>query len=85
MPDGVGMPTPDLIGATEAARLIGCDKTTLTRAVADGRIAKAHKLPGKNGAFLFATDEVDRFAAVYKAENDLVPAASSPPDEGGAA
>lgn len=76
------MPTPELIGATEAARIIGCDKTTLTRGVALGRIAIAHKLPGKNGALLFTRPEVARFAAVYAAEQ--TPVAASPSSDGGA-
>lgn len=61
------MPTTELIGATDAARLIGCDKATLTRAVADKRIAYVHKNPGKNGAYVFALDEVERFRTEYAA------------------
>lgn len=61
------MPPSDLIGSTEAARTINVDKTTLTRWVADGRIATAHKLPGRNGAYLFHRGEVDRVAKEYAA------------------
>lgn len=57
--------TPDLIGTSEAARIIGVTPTTLTRWVAAGRVAIAHKLPGLNGAMLFAADEVERARAEY--------------------
>jgi predicted site-specific integrase-resolvase len=67
-----GMNSTDLIGSTEAARTIDVDKTTLTRWVQDGRIAAAHKLPGKNGAYLFHRGEVERVAAEYAAESEAV-------------
>jgi excisionase family DNA binding protein len=53
------MPTyNDLIGSAEAARILQVDKPTLTRWVAAGRITAAHKLPGKNGAYLFHRADV---------------------------
>ena len=62
------MPAPDpLMGSTEAARTIGVDKSTLTRWAAEGRIAVAHKLPGKNGAALYFASEVERVRAEYAA------------------
>jgi excisionase family DNA binding protein len=57
------MPTyNDLIGSAEAARILGIDKPTLTRWVAAGRITPAHKLPGKNGAFLFHRADITALA-----------------------
>ncbi len=43
----------DLLTTTQVARELNIDKTTLTRWVAEGRLIAAHKLPHKNGAFLF--------------------------------
>lgn len=60
-------PDTALIGTTEAARVIDCDKTTLTRWLAAGRITAAHKLPGKNGALLFTRAEVERVRDEYAA------------------
>ena len=57
------MPTyNDLIGSTEAARILQVDKPTLTRWVAAGRIIAVHKLPGKNGAFLFHRADIETLA-----------------------
>lgn len=52
----------DLIGSTEAARILNIDKATLTRWVAAGDLTPAHKLPGKNGAMLFHRADIDRLA-----------------------
>jgi predicted site-specific integrase-resolvase len=52
----------DLIGSAEAALIIGIDKPTLTRWVAAGRITPVHKLPGKNGAFIFHRADVTALA-----------------------
>jgi excisionase family DNA binding protein len=57
------MPTyNDLIGTTEAARILNIDKPTLTRWVAAGRITAVLKLPGKNGAFLFHRADITQLA-----------------------
>lgn len=56
------MPThtdPELIGSTEACRILLIDKATLTRWVASGDLVPAHKLPSKNGAFLFSRAAID--------------------------
>lgn len=55
--------TSDLIGTAEASRILGIEKTTLTRWVADGRVTAEAKLPGKNGAFLFNRSEIVAYAA----------------------
>lgn len=53
----------DLIGSAEACRLLAIHASTLTRWVADGEVAAAHQLPGKNGARLFDRAEIERRAA----------------------
>lgn len=68
-----------LIGSTEAARTIGIDKSTLSRWSQEGRIAVATRLPGKNGAVLFTSREVQRVAKIHAAL--LAPA--SPPEGAG--
>ena len=55
--------SPALIGASEAASLLGRDKTTAIRWGHDGTLRIAHKLPGKNGAILFARKDVLALAA----------------------
>jgi len=57
-----------LIGAQEAAALLGVDKSTLTRWAKAGKI-KAVKAPGSNGPYLFRPAEVHRVAA-ERAEAD---------------
>lgn len=53
----------DLIGSTEACRILRIDKATLTRWVAADSIKPAHKLPGRNGAYLFNRSDIDTIAA----------------------
>lgn len=55
---------PDLVGSREACRDLDVDKSTLTRWAADGTIAVAHRLPGKNGALLFDRAEIARLKRV---------------------
>ena len=57
----------DLLATIEAAEVIGVERSTLSRWVASGRISIAHRLPGRNGAVLFARSEVERVAAAYAA------------------
>lgn len=64
----LGMATLDLLSTIEAAEVIDVERSVLSRWVASGRIAVAHKLPGRNGAMLFARSEVDRVAAEYALE-----------------
>ena len=54
----------ELIGSTEACRLLGKDKATLSRWVAAGRITPAARASDKpNGAFLFYRSDVERLAS----------------------
>lgn len=59
------MPThTDLIGSTEACRILNIDKATLTRwAKARDPITAVHQLPGRNGALLFNRADIERLAA----------------------
>lgn len=53
----------DLIGSTEATRLLRVDKATISRWVASGTLTPAAKLPGRNGAFLFRRADIESLAA----------------------
>lgn len=53
----------DLLGSREAARLLGIDRSTLTRWVRDGRIAPIHTLPGATGAHLFRRSDLEELAS----------------------
>lgn len=59
------MPQTDveLIGAGQAAHLLGISRNTLTRRIEDGTIPTLGKLPGKNGALVFRRSDVERLAA----------------------
>lgn len=54
------MKPPRLLGTTEVCRRLRIDKSTLTRWVDAGRIERAQKLPGRNGASLYEESEVVR-------------------------
>ncbi len=53
----------DLVGTAQICRELECNPATISRAVRDKKIHPVHRLPGKNGAFLFTRAEVDRFIA----------------------
>jgi excisionase family DNA binding protein len=53
----------DLIGSAEACQLLGIDRATLSRWVADKRITPAHALPGRTGARLFHRRDITDLAA----------------------
>lgn len=53
----------DLVGSSESCRILDIHAATLTRWVAAGTITPAHKLPGKNGAFLFSRTDIEALAA----------------------
>jgi excisionase family DNA binding protein len=56
-------PPSEFIGSAEVARLLRINQVTVSRWVASGDLVPAHKLPGKNGAYLFKREDVDRVAA----------------------
>lgn len=58
------MPTsPDLIGAAEAAEILGnVDRTTVTRLAGTPDLPIAVKMPGIRGPYLFERADVERLA-----------------------
>ena len=58
----VGMDT-DLIGATEAAELLGVHVATINRLAAEHTIPTAAKLPGRTGAHIFHRADILAYAA----------------------
>lgn len=52
----------DLIGSTEATQILKVDKATISRWVASGHLHPAHKLPTKNGAYLFHRADIENLA-----------------------
>lgn len=52
----------DILTTRAVAERFGVAISTVTRWVADGHLQPFHKTPGLRGQYLFATDEVDRFA-----------------------
>lgn len=58
------MPTQDaLVGAADACRILNVHNSTLGRWIKEGRLTPAHKLPGKNGAYVFHRADVHKLAA----------------------
>ncbi len=55
----------DLIGATEAAEILGVSKDTLIRMITRGDLT-ASKLPGANGVYLLNGPEIREIAATGK-------------------
>lgn len=49
----------DLIGTSEVARILGVDRSTVTRRVARGDLAPATRAPGHRGALLFRREDVE--------------------------
>ena len=53
----------ELIGSAEVCRLHNVHPSTVSRWVGTGDLTPVHKLPGKNGAFVFRRSDVERLAA----------------------
>lgn len=51
--------TSELIGAAEAARILGVNRSTVTRWAQSGRITPHTKLPTTNGALVFNRADVE--------------------------
>lgn len=62
--NGLRMPetTPTLIGTSEAMRILGVSRATLSRWAGAGKIATAGKLEGDRGALIFRLDDVEAMA-----------------------
>jgi excisionase family DNA binding protein len=58
----------DLIGSAEACKVLDIHPATLGRWVTQGRLTPAHKLPGRNGAYLFTRSDVERLRDELAAE-----------------
>jgi excisionase family DNA binding protein len=55
-------PDKPLIGAAEAAEMLGVSKDTLVRMVARGDVPMVQKLDGQKGAYIFERAEIERLA-----------------------
>lgn len=53
----------DLIGSAEACKILNIHAATLGRWITQDRLKPAHKLPAKNGAYLFRRLDVERLRA----------------------
>lgn len=53
----------ELIGSSEVCRILQINPSTVGRWVESGRLTPAHKLPGRNGAYLFHRADIDAIAA----------------------
>jgi hypothetical protein len=53
----------DLIGAADAAAILGWSKAKVKRAAATGGLPVAGKMPGELGAYVFRRDEIEAVAA----------------------
>lgn len=49
----------DLIGTLEASRMLGVDRSTITRRVARGDLEPVMRAPGERGAWLFRREDVE--------------------------
>lgn len=49
----------DLIGTLEVARMLGVDRSTVTRRVAKGDLDPVTRAPGHRGALLFRREDVE--------------------------
>ena len=61
------MPNPDLLSTTQAAEVIGIERSTVSRWVQQGLMRPSLKLPTQTGAFLFDVAEVERVRDWYAA------------------
>lgn len=67
---------PDLISADQACAILEVSRSTLTRWVAADVLDEAHKMPGKNGAFLFHRSDVEALRAKRQKDADTEAQAS---------
>lgn len=64
MVSNMAMHSPtDLVGTAEICRSLEVNPATVSRWVKTKKIHPVHRLPGKNGAFLFTRAELDRFTS----------------------
>ena len=58
----------DVINASEAAQLLGIDRSVLTRYSTAGKLTPVKKFPGTTGAYLFLRTDVLALAAERRAD-----------------
>lgn len=58
-------PEPDLIGTAQAAKIVGVNRSTLTRLVERGEVRAFKPVPGERTPLLFDRSEVEAFALAY--------------------
>jgi excisionase family DNA binding protein len=59
---------PDLIGSAEVCQLLHIHPSTISRWVDNGTLTPAHKLPGRNGAFVFHRADIEHLATQRESE-----------------
>ena len=57
-----GLMFEDWVSASDAADILGVDRSTLNEWARDGKITPLAKLPGRTGARIYARAEVERLA-----------------------
>lgn len=60
----------DLVGAVEAAEIIGVSLPTVKRAARAGDLKHEVKAPGKTGAYMFERSEVERYRDALAASDE---------------
>lgn len=59
----MAMHNDELVGSAEVCRTLEINPSTVSRWVEAGRLTPAHKLPGRNGAYLFRRADIDTLVA----------------------
>lgn len=67
------MPNDDLLTTTEAGVILGKSARTVQRMAESGELPYARKLPGPNGAYLFARSLIEQAAAADGDDRTAVP------------
>lgn len=52
---------PSLVGAAEAARIIGVNRNTISKLALNGELPTSVELPGRTGARLFRLEDVEAY------------------------
>lgn len=55
--------TSDLLASAEARQVLAVSQSAFSRLVTGGKLAPAHRLPGRRGAYLFRRIDVEELAA----------------------
>ena len=62
------MTSSQRLTSTEVAERLGVARQTVAWRVAHGHLVPVQKLPGRNGAYLFDEEQIDRLVAERTAE-----------------